>query len=431
MPRGTPLADDPLDLWRSIAELSPRALPEPGFARRDVTIKDYLRDHRFPWDPVTGHRDGRGTWRHTVFAGLLPYRTLLVRAGLAFDADGARTGTGPSSRDDRADAAGRPAPGPGPEPDPAPGPAPGGADPYRIPSSDLTPLLALQVDQDGVVDVGTLAVSRACWAALALSGFGRAVTDFGSDSRTWREAMLGTLRARGVRLSDGSGGGSRALERADLVELVEETHRVFEAGALRSERIVNSPVRVASLRTDGPTARIPALPLIDHPAAAALDEAARGSRFRQAAAGLLGIEAPEVREDVAAAPRLMYSGVAPRELPLGVAEAEGASVATQFSVNRALAELGGDEGLWSVPASLVHGVDPARARRMLVAALLTRRGAPSPTCRTPPRPSTPSPRRRPVTARCTRCTRTSRGSASSGPARWSGSSPGGAATGPA
>jgi hypothetical protein len=373
MARRFPLEDDTLNLWRSIAELSPRTLPEPGFARPGLTVKDYLREHRLPWDPAAGHwGEARGTWRHTVFAGLVPYRTLLVRAGLEF---------GPAPAEE----------GPGP-------------------ASGLTPLFALRVGQDGAADPASLRFSRACWAALARSGFGRAVTaDFEADCRRWRAAMVAVLRSRGVRLLTGPGpeagaqdarkpGGTGAaaaggtpigtgppppgapgpsgtthlLDHGDLLAMTEETHRVFEAGALRSERLMRSPVRVLSLLEEG-RAGEPALPLIDHPSAAPLVEAAGATRFRQAAAGLLGIGAAEPFEE-AASPLLIYSAVAPKELPLGVVGTAGAAVATQFSVSRALSQLGGGEGLWAAPASLSSGLDAARAREMLLSALVTRRG---------------------------------------------------------
>ncbi|WP_129660633.1 hypothetical protein [Rothia halotolerans] len=410
MARRFPLEDDPLALWRSLAELSPRVLPEPGFARPAVTVKDYLREHRLPWDPATGHWGGaHGAWRHTVFAGLVPYRTLLVRAGLEF---------GPAPAEE----------GPGP-------------------ASSLTPLFALRVEQDGAADPTSLEFSRACWAALARSGFGRAVTaDFDADGRRWRAAMVTVLRSRGVRLlpepnaeeeadgagrpsgtaaSDGAGtpedagapdaagepgttsppygvpgpsGATHLLDHGDLLAMIEETHRVFEAGALRSERLLRSPVRVLSLLQDEDRAGVPALPLIDHPSAAPLVEAAGATRFRQAAAGLLGIGAAEPREE-AASPLLMYSAVAPRELPLGVVGAAGAAVATQFSVNRALARLSEGAGLWAVPASLSRGLDAGRAREMLLSALIARRGRalaelPDPAEAFGPEPADPSGSRR-------------------------------------
>lgn len=126
MPHGSHLADDPLDLWRAVTDLSPRVLPEPGPAGRNLTVKDYLPGHHLPWEPVAGHLSSvrNHAWTHTVWAWPMPY-------GRLFPADTEAT---PSSMD------------------------------------RTTALFVCEVSEAGETAPGSLEVSRALWRAAGCPG---------------------------------------------------------------------------------------------------------------------------------------------------------------------------------------------------------------------------------------------------------------------
>ncbi|MDN5604770.1 MAG: hypothetical protein L0G59_05045, partial [Kocuria sp.] len=157
----TRIHDDPIELWRSVAQLSPRVLPSPGASSRSITVKDYLSGHYMPWEPGTGHSSSARdrSWHHTVFAGLVRYRRLLEYAGFA-----------------PAETMGR---------------------------TELTALFAGSVSEDGQLLPDSLELSRTAWAAAA-AGTGTGTTDlpetYAEAARDWRDGLIRTWAEHGVRM---------------------------------------------------------------------------------------------------------------------------------------------------------------------------------------------------------------------------------------
>lgn len=113
--------------------------------------------------------------------------------------------------------------------------------------------------------------------------------------------------------------------------------------------------------------------MLNHPSALAVDEAAGLTRFRQAAAGLLGVDAPEVREDVLRSRTHLYYAVAPRQVPVGAPRATPSSAATQFAVDAALTQLLEADGVWACPRTTAAGEPGPETVTALAAAVLTHR----------------------------------------------------------
>lgn len=337
MAESTRIHDDPIELWRSLAQFSPRVLPRPRLSDRTSTVKDYLSGHHLPWEPVTGHMSHHRdrVWRHVLFGGLISYRRLLSFAGLS---------SGTTSAPDR-----------------------------------VTALFAVRVGQDGQLLPESLELSRAGWAAAALARRPEVPALFADASRQWRDGVVGLLRERHVRLrgtryprTTTDAGRGHDLDRGDCVEMVRYTVSRLGLEELFPDRPQNLPVRVSS--TLGP----PSQPvgddsLLNHPTAEDLDLATDTTRFRQAAAALLGIDAAESFEDVEDSRAALYYGLAPQTVPEGTFRTSRPTVATQFAINAALGELADSEGIWCCPRSTAAGSpDPSWADDLL-AGLVTRR----------------------------------------------------------
>ncbi|WP_129357921.1 hypothetical protein [Rothia kristinae] len=342
MPLGSLLPDDPLRLWRIVTDLSPRALPVPGPAGPAETVKDYLPEHHLPWEPVTGHLSlhRERTWRHRVYAGLVDHARLVAGAVAA--------GTMPETPDDA---------------------SAGKASESRRPQ-ELTAVFALEVDEEGRVLPETLELSRAAWRAAGAPG-----PDYASQLPRWREQLLEHWAHREVLIRGRGqpGDGGRRLTQEDLAQALSLTDRILGEGILSGP--VSATVRVASRRvrrTRRPEGS-PRVPVLNHPSAAALDRADHRTRFRQAAAGLLGVDAPEHPADVMDSRTRLYYAVAPQQVPLGAPEPSPATAATQFAVDAALSRLGAREGLWTCPPRTAAGTPGPETSREIAAAILVHR----------------------------------------------------------
>lgn len=346
MANGTRLSDDPIELWARSLDLSQRVLPEPGRATRRATVKNYLPAHFLPWEPVAGHQSMRRetSWRHHVYAGLLPWRNVLRAAGLSAENTPASTGTG----------------------------LPGSEDTDR-----LVAACAFSVTEDGRVRPHSLELARMFWAAARRAGAEGLSEDFRADQLRWQEQARQLLQRRRVRIQgvhhphlSGDVEQEHLLDHADLAALMGLTRDFLDAPALVPGRRRAPGVRVESRLLPEDTASIP---LLNHPAAERTDQATRFTRYRQGAASLLGVDAPQDQEDVLSDREALYRAVAPQQVPTGAVSAQTPSLSTQFVVNRALAELDERSGVWAAPARTAGGTPSAQTGPDLLAALFTRR----------------------------------------------------------
>lgn len=345
MPTGSLLPDDPLRLWRTVTDLSPRALPVPGPAGPAETVKDYLPEHHLPWEPVTGHLSlhRERTWRHRVYAGLVDHARLVEAA----------VGAAAARRPQTPDAA-----------------SAAGTDPERTRPPGPTAVFALEVDEQGRVLPETLELSRAVWRAAGAPG-----PDYASLLPRWREQLLEHWADRGVLIRGRAplDVGTRRLDQEDLAQALSLTGRLLGEGGLPAP--VSATVRVASRRvrrTRRPEDS-PRVPVLNHPSAPALDRADERTRFRQAAAGLLGVDAPEHPAEIMDSRTRLYYAVAPQQVPLGAPEPAPTTAATQFAVDAALSSLGAREGLWTCPPRTAAGTPGPETSREIAAAILVHR----------------------------------------------------------
>ncbi|WP_085528734.1 hypothetical protein [Kocuria massiliensis] len=334
MTEHTRLHDDPLELWRSLAQLSPRVLPHPRPAERSLTIKDYLPGHALPWEPSSGHvsYDRTRSWQHVVYAGLVPYGTLVAHANLA-------------------------------PPETAPG--------------LLTALFAVRLEESGRLLPESLEVSRAAWAVAHLSSSISAT--YRESATLWRQRILDLFRDRrvvmkGVRYPrlPGDVEQDHQLNHDDVAAAVKVTNELFGLTELTMTVSRPMPTRIVSTLATR-TLHVGDSSLLNHPAAEDLDLATETTRYRQSAAGLLGIDAAETFEDVVESREALYYALAPQMLPEGVSRPERSSVATQFAVNAALNDLSRQEGLWCCPAQTAAGMPDPRWVDDMVSGLVTRR----------------------------------------------------------
>lgn len=352
----TRIHDDPIELWRSVAQLSPRVLPSPGASSRSITVKDYLSGHHMPWEPGTGHSSSARdrSWHHTVFAGLVRYRRLLEYAGFAPVETRGRT--------------------------------------------ELTALFAAAVSEDGQLLPNSLELSRTAWAAAVAAGAEAGTANlpetYAEAARAWRDGLIRTWTEHGVRMRGIRANGPheetprsvpdetgrrrpdrprrRMLERSDLVTAVRYTRDFLGLPDVFPDRAKNLPVRIRSILGPPPSAAGDVSQL-NHPAAKDLDLATETTRFRQAAAGLLGVDAAEPFERVQDSREALYYAVAPRMVPEGTFHLSRPSVSTQFAINASLNELGESEGLWTCPRSTAAGAPEPEWTDDVVAGLVTRR----------------------------------------------------------
>lgn len=332
----TRLHDDPLELWRSLAQLSPRVLPRPRPAERRLTVKDYLPGHALPWEPSSGHvsYDRTRSWRHVVYAGVVPYGRLIAHADLA-------------------------------PRDAAPG--------------LLTALFAVRVAEDGRVIPDSLELSRAAWAVSSIARPDSVPGSYRAATELWRQGLLDLWRARRVDIRGvkyprlpGDVEQDHPLDHDDLAAAVAHTREVFSLADLLAPGAQGVPTRIVS-RLAPRSVQAGDGSLLNHPAAEDLDLATETTRYRQAAAGLLGIDAAETFEDVVESREALYYALAPQMLPEGISRRERSTVATQFAVNAAINDLAGTEGLWCCPEETSAGVPEPRWVDDMLAGLVTRR----------------------------------------------------------
>ncbi|WP_129360480.1 coiled-coil domain-containing protein [Rothia uropygioeca] len=333
----TRIHDDPIELWRSVAQLSPRVLPRPRASERASTVKDYLSGHHLPWEPAAGHvSHGKDrTWRHVVFAGLVQYRRLMTFTGLVSD-DAAHT-------------------------------------------AELTALFAARVTEDGRLLAESLELSRAAWAAAVLGRQADVPTLFADAAEQWRAGAVDVLRERRVqmygvryhRITDDIE-RDHPLDRADITQIIKYTRNWLGLQALFPDKPKNLPIRIASTLVP-PVNSVGDTSILNHPAAEDLDLATDTTRFRQAAAGLLGVDAAESFEDVTESREILYYALAPQMIPEGTFHLDRPTAATQFAINAALNELSHAEGLWCCPRRTAAGAPDPTWNDDMLAGLVTRR----------------------------------------------------------
>jgi molybdopterin-guanine dinucleotide biosynthesis protein/predicted nucleic acid-binding Zn-ribbon protein len=332
----------PLNFWLGVEAFSPQSVPERSRSRSDVPfVADYGLGLAVPWSPEADWPQARKgyVWQHVVYFGV-------------FDLESAWDVLDPAPAEDF-DA--RPAP--------------------------QSAVAMVNVDEDGTLIQGSAVLSQCVWAAGRHRKRGHlndVFTDFAADEAQWREYLDDLILARGIRVGADSpeGFASHPVSLDDLgVILGLSLETTGTTGLLTFDGALAGGIRIQSEQISLKKRDIAAEPgFLNSLFSADLYRLSRQSALPGAAAQYLGCHRGERRVDVRQDLTTVYESVAPRLVPDGRWPSDpGHSLALsqQFAVNRALADLDGGEGIFSVNGP--PGTGKTTMLRDMIAALVTRR----------------------------------------------------------
>lgn len=341
---GRTASRDPLNFWLGVEAFSPQSVPERSRSRSDVPyVADYGAGTALPWTPEADWPAARRgyAWRHTVYLGV-------------FDLESAWDVLEPAPVEDF-DA--RPAP--------------------------RSAVAMVTVDEDGTLLQDSAVLSQCVWAAGRHRKRRRlddVFNDFAADEARWREDLDDLVRARGIRVGADSPGGfaSRPASLEDLRVVLGLSLEMTGAGGLLT--FDGDPVAVIRVQSEQISLKrreLEAEPgFLNSQFSADLYRLSKQSGLPGATAQYLGRHGAQSKTDVREDLATVYESVAPDRVPDGRWPSNpehSLALSQQFAVNRALADLDGQEGIFSVNGP--PGTGKTTMLRDMIAALVTRRAA--------------------------------------------------------
>lgn len=331
-----------MDFWLAIEAFSPQQVPKVSSSlAEEPFIWDYPGRRSLPWEDGPSRTPKPGyAWRHTVFVGI-------------FDLQSAWDVLEPADVED----------------------------PNRR-NPGQSAAVGLVVSDDGVLSPESLVLAQCIWAVGRYRqhhSLDAVLESFAADEARWRAQLEELVVARGIRTTAGEPDTARthAVTVDDLQAIIEATLQATGTADVLSYRGMKptiARIRSEQVRTKD-LEELTEPVFFNSPYFADLLRIGQTTSRTGAAIQYLGGDNParvDVRNELGA----VYDAVAPGFLPQGrwpVNVTHSLALSQQFAVNRAVNDLSGGEGLFSVNGP--PGTGKTTMLRDLIAALVTQRAA--------------------------------------------------------